>query len=220
MMAQVVQKADAETLRVRIRATPGQIAAFCRAYHIRWLARFGSVLRDDFSDTSDIDMLYMREPKASSMDELVEMKEALSVLTGGREVDFIAATNLRWRIRDRVFAETETLYGDPPEEVIVARAKRSAFEQGIVKDENLYIGDMLDIAHRAQRIAAGRTREELDTDELFQLAELHRVQTIGEAATHVSHTTRAIHPSIPWVKIVNMRNVLVHRDAGRAIAYG
>jgi uncharacterized protein len=33
------------------------IAGFCRRHHIRRLALFGSVLRDDFTDQSDVDVL-------------------------------------------------------------------------------------------------------------------------------------------------------------------
>ncbi len=34
-----------------------RVADFCRRHHIRKLAFFGSVLRDDFTPTSDIDIL-------------------------------------------------------------------------------------------------------------------------------------------------------------------
>jgi uncharacterized protein len=39
-----------------------QIADFCRAHHIRKLSLFGSVLRDDFRDESDVDVLIEFEP--------------------------------------------------------------------------------------------------------------------------------------------------------------
>jgi uncharacterized protein len=38
------------------------IAAFCQRNHIRKLALFGSVLRDDFRPDSDIDVLMEFEP--------------------------------------------------------------------------------------------------------------------------------------------------------------
>ncbi|MHB8646554.1 MAG: HepT-like ribonuclease domain-containing protein, partial [Thermomicrobiales bacterium] len=199
-MAQVVHKVSPAVVRERIHASPEQIAAFCRARHIRWLALFGSVLRDDFRDDSDIDVLYALEP-GKKIDHF-PAAEALSRLLGGHEADFIRIENLKWRIRDRVYADTETLYGDPPEEVIHARAIRSLHSDSTVKDENLYIGDMLDKARQTQRIVSGRTRDMYDSDELFQLAVLHLVQTIGEAATHVSRTTRDLHPGIPWSEVI------------------
>jgi hypothetical protein len=42
---------------VRIPIDSQALAGFCRRRHIRKLALFGSVLRDDFSDQSDIDVL-------------------------------------------------------------------------------------------------------------------------------------------------------------------
>lgn len=42
-----------------------QIADFCRRHHIRKLALFGSVLRDDFRPDSDIDVLVDFEGRAT-----------------------------------------------------------------------------------------------------------------------------------------------------------
>ena len=39
-----------------------QIADFCRRHRVRKLALFGSVLRDDFSPASDVDVLVEFEP--------------------------------------------------------------------------------------------------------------------------------------------------------------
>lgn len=208
IVAQVVQKVSPAVVRARIHATPEEIAAFCRAHHIRWLALFGSVLRDDFRDESDIDVLYA--PESGRGIERFAVAEELARLFATHEVDFICFADLKWRIRDRVYAETETLYGDAPEEVQHAKEMRPYHDFIAVKDENLYVGDMLDTAKRANRIVSGRTRDDYDADELFQLAVLHLVQTIGEAASHVSHTTRAAYPGIPWTDIIAMRNIVVH----------
>ena len=40
----------------------GRIAEFCRRHHIRRLALFGSILRDDFRPESDVDVLVEFEP--------------------------------------------------------------------------------------------------------------------------------------------------------------
>ncbi|GEM_PF-32656 len=208
-MVQIVHKVSPAVVRERIHASPEQIAAFCRAHHIRWLALFGSVLRDDFRDDSDVDVLYALEPGQTI--ERFAVAEELSGLLGGHEADFICITNLKWRIRDRVFADAETLYGDPPEEVTRAREIRSLHGDSIVRNENLYLGDMLDNARETQEIVTGKTRDDYDTNRMLQLSVLHLVQTIGEAATKVSRQTRASNPAIPWEQIIGMRNVLVHR---------
>ena len=42
-----------------------EIEALCREYHVRELSLFGSVLRHDFGDDSDVDMLVLFEPDAA-----------------------------------------------------------------------------------------------------------------------------------------------------------
>jgi predicted nucleotidyltransferase len=46
-----------DRLIARIDASPARIEEFCRNNHIKKLALFGSVLRDDFRPDSDIDVL-------------------------------------------------------------------------------------------------------------------------------------------------------------------
>ena len=48
--------------RARIAIPEEQLADFCRRNHIRRLSLFGSVLRDDFTPESDVDVLVEFEP--------------------------------------------------------------------------------------------------------------------------------------------------------------
>ena len=50
--------------RAQIDIPKEKIAEFCRRNHIRRLALFGSVLRDDFTPQSDVDVLVEFEPDA------------------------------------------------------------------------------------------------------------------------------------------------------------
>ncbi|MDE2727430.1 MAG: nucleotidyltransferase domain-containing protein [Gemmatimonadota bacterium] len=49
-------------MNVRINIPNNKIAEFCQRHHIRRLALFGSVLRDDFTPESDVDILVDFEP--------------------------------------------------------------------------------------------------------------------------------------------------------------
>ncbi len=49
-------------MTARINIDHDKIAEFCRRHHIRRLALFGSVLRDDFGPESDVDVLVEFEP--------------------------------------------------------------------------------------------------------------------------------------------------------------
>jgi predicted nucleotidyltransferase len=64
-----------------------QIAAFCQRNHIRWMALFGSVLRDDFRPDSDVDVLVeFDDDFRLTIRTLMAMEEELRSLFG-REVD-------------------------------------------------------------------------------------------------------------------------------------
>jgi uncharacterized protein with HEPN domain len=77
-------------------------------------------------------------------------------------------------------------------------------------DDRVRLMHMRDAALAAKRIAAGRTRQHLDTNEEFRLALTKCLEMIGEAAVHVTDSTRQNLADIPWVKITGMRNRLIH----------
>ena len=78
------------------------------------------------------------------------------------------------------------------------------------REDWISLRHMLDYARRAQKMARGRRRSDLDADDMFQLALTHLVEIIGEAASRVSMPTREKHRQIPWANIVGMRNRLIH----------
>jgi len=72
------------------------------------------------------------------------------------------------------------------------------------------IRHMLDAARRIQRFTAGKSRAELDQDELLALAIVRLIEIMGEAATQVTDETRARHPDIEWQDIAAIRNRVIH----------
>jgi uncharacterized protein with HEPN domain len=69
---------------------------------------------------------------------------------------------------------------------------------------------MLDHAREAIAFAHGRTRAELDTDRMLELALVRLIEITGEAAARVTSEFQAIHGQVPWPQIAAMRNRLVH----------
>jgi uncharacterized protein with HEPN domain len=69
---------------------------------------------------------------------------------------------------------------------------------------------MLDHAREAVFLAQGKTRADLDTDRLLNLALVRLLEIVGEAAGRVPETERSEHPEIPWPQIVGLRNRLIH----------
>lgn len=70
--------------------------------------------------------------------------------------------------------------------------------------------DMLDEARRANKFAKGRTRDDLDDNDMLAYALARAIEIIGEAATNVSAETRSQYPQINWKDITGMRNIIVH----------
>src|SRR5215470_15857019 len=71
------------------------IEAFCRRWRIEELALFGSVLRDDFSPESDVDVLVtLSTDSRLSLLEFVDMKEELQGILH-RKVDLVSRKGLR-----------------------------------------------------------------------------------------------------------------------------
>ena len=97
-------------IRDRIDIPTEALAELCRRYHVQELALFGSILRDDFRNDSDIDILVEYEPGASvglyeHFDLQVELEELL-----GRKVDLVSKRGLNIVIRDDVLLMSQVLY--------------------------------------------------------------------------------------------------------------
>ena len=76
----------------RVTVTEDQIADFCQRWQVREFSLFGSILRDDFTDQSDVDVLVVFEG-SYDLNTLIDMKEELEALFG-REVDLIVKKNI------------------------------------------------------------------------------------------------------------------------------
>jgi predicted nucleotidyltransferase len=71
------------------------VERFCRKWRIEELALFGSVLRDDFSAASDVDVLVTFSPDAQlSLLDFVAMKEELQEILR-RPIDLVSKGGLR-----------------------------------------------------------------------------------------------------------------------------
>ena len=90
-----------------------QIRNFCLEHHIRRLAFFGSVLRDDFGPASDVDVLVEFESgHVPGLLRLAAIERELSGLIGGRRVDIRTPHDLSRYFRDDVLAEAVVQYAE------------------------------------------------------------------------------------------------------------
>ncbi len=99
-------------MSVRIPVGRDVIAEFCRRHHVRRLALFGSVLRDDFRSESDVDVLVDFEPGHTVGFRIIDMERELSEIFRGHKADIVNRKYLNRRIRDRVLADAEVQYAE------------------------------------------------------------------------------------------------------------
>lgn len=87
-----------------------RISEFCQKWNVAELALFGSVLRDDFREDSDVDILVSFCPDAHiGLIGLSKMELELSSIIS-RKVDLVTKGGLKPLIRDHILSESETLY--------------------------------------------------------------------------------------------------------------
>ncbi len=96
----------------RVRLRPEKIAELCKHHHVRRLALFGSVLRDDFRPDSDVDVLVEFEPGKTPGFGFITIQDELSDLLG-REVDLNTPACLSRFYRDEVLGFAKDLYVAP-----------------------------------------------------------------------------------------------------------
>jgi uncharacterized protein len=94
---------------VRIAVDREKIAEFCRRNHIRRLAFFGSVLRDDFRPESDVDVLVEFDPSVSVGLRFFTIEMELSKQLG-RKVDLNTPGFLGDEILRDALSEAEVVY--------------------------------------------------------------------------------------------------------------
>jgi hypothetical protein len=93
-----------------ISLTSTEIAEFCEQHHIRQLALFGSVLRDDFGPTSDVDVLVEFEPQAQvGLMAFARIQRELSEILQ-RPIDLVTPDGLKPLIKRSILDSAEVIY--------------------------------------------------------------------------------------------------------------
>jgi len=99
---------------IRVEVNKDKIQDFCLKWKVTELALFGSVLRDDFRPSSDIDVLVSFEPAARwSLMAIVEMQDELEKILG-RKVDLVERSDIEhsenYIRRHHILASAEPFY--------------------------------------------------------------------------------------------------------------
>jgi len=93
-----------------INLSPAKLAEFCQRHHIQKLSLFGSVLRDDFTEESDVDFLVEFESEyVPGLIRLAGIELELSELIG-RKADLRTVRDLSRYFRDEVVESAQVQY--------------------------------------------------------------------------------------------------------------
>ena len=86
-----------------------EIPKFCQKHSIRKLSLFGSILREDFTSQSDVDVLVEFEPGKTPGLAIITIEDELSEIIN-RQVDLRTPADLSRYFRSSVLAEARTIY--------------------------------------------------------------------------------------------------------------
>nr|WP_199303930.1 nucleotidyltransferase domain-containing protein [Nodosilinea sp. FACHB-131] len=91
-----------------------QIAEFCDRWQVTEFALFGSALRDDFHDSSDVDVMVQFHPEAHPTFRTLDQMEAELKVLFRREVDLITRqgveTSLNYLRRHEIISSAQVIY--------------------------------------------------------------------------------------------------------------
>ena len=101
-------------MNARIKIPTEEVAKFCQRNHILRLALFGSVLRDDFTPESDVDVLVEFAPLARvGFFALARIETELGEVLG-RKAHLLTfrsvESNPNWLLRKEILNSTETIF--------------------------------------------------------------------------------------------------------------
>lgn len=78
------------------------------------------------------------------------------------------------------------------------------------KDIVVYIEDIIESTQKISEYTGSLSKDEFNNLVSIQDAILMRLAVIGESASKIPVAIRKKHHTIPWRKIINLRNVIVH----------
>jgi uncharacterized protein with HEPN domain len=77
-------------------------------------------------------------------------------------------------------------------------------------DPMVRLHHMLDHAREAVEMVRNRSRTDLDTDRMLNLALVRLMEIVGEAAARIPEAFRSRHPQVPWRDVADLRHRLIH----------
>jgi uncharacterized protein with HEPN domain len=83
-----------------------------------------------------------------------------------------------------------------------------------IKDDRLYLGHILEAIEKIERYIGSADYDGFTSNEIIADAVVRQLEIIGEACTKLSEKFRLKAFEIPFRDIIDMRNMLIHNNAG------
>jgi uncharacterized protein with HEPN domain len=83
-----------------------------------------------------------------------------------------------------------------------------------MKNDAVYLSHIRDAISKIEKYLAGADHDTLSGNDMMLDAVIRELAVIGEAAKNLSEEFKGAHQHIPWRKITNMRNLLIHEYFG------
>ena len=75
----------------------------------------------------------------------------------------------------------------------------------------LYIADILDCIKKVEEYVGDLSLDEVFKDDKTSDAVLRNIMIIGEAVSQLSSSFKDNHSNVPWQKIKDLRNIVIHK---------
>ncbi|MDR3182598.1 MAG: DUF86 domain-containing protein [Planctomycetaceae bacterium] len=176
-------------------------------FNVSKVGYFGSFARNQQTDTSDIDILVESPAEINKW----ILKDELSELFG-RKVDVVINSQVLPELRDSIMEDIRYV----AENEIVGAPFPQPGEKRFMKQKryDIYLQDILKSLKQITAVTTDKDFETFIGDEVLVLA-VERCFTIaGEAANKVPADAQQKHPEVPWRKMTDFRNVVVHEYDG------
>ena len=192
----------------RLNMSEAEIVDFCQCWHIRELGLFGSAIRTDFRENSDVDVLVVFDSDRDYLNS-EKVQQELSQLVR-REVDLTQKRLLLNPFsRAEILRTYRMLY--PPDQrnfTHLIECNRAMTETA---RNNAALLDMVNAMEAIARFLVGRTYDDLLDDELFQSAVERQLEIMGEAANQLSSDFQVAHTEVDWSGAIALRNIIIHK---------
>lgn len=178
------------TVRDRVSIAGEQLAELCRRRHVRELALYGSVLREDFRDGSDIDVLVEFEPDARiSLFDLIGLQQDLADAFG-RKVDLVERRGLHPANRDAVLEDARSIWPEwQATNIVPARPFRR---------EWLQLHVMIEAADDLAEMLDGEDRAAVIDSDVRRSALVVPLARIGRLAGRLPVGIRRAYSDVDW----------------------